>query len=457
MKNICILFIAAIVCMAVQTAHSLTVHSLNSKILVADISDETEFDVIERGVVWNVVRFSKPSVPVWVSRDYLRIEGNTAVVTANRLNMRLSASIEGKVLGAVDRGYQSLVLESNAGFSLILAPVELRFSIRSTTRDVSPEVRTNKQDLGNSKDGPKWQMQNKASQVVEEPRSVAVRELVDEVEKVAINEGSKASASTEPVFSEERQISSTSLVIESPSEAEQHRLSPGDTISLQVFGESDLSLSHVRIPQSGAVSFPLIGAVEVAGQTTNQVESIVSQKLSQGYIRDPRLSITIDSYRPIFIKGAVQNIGAFPYTEGLTIAKALALAGGAKNSAKKEGVSISRDGSIVSELLSLDSQYRISSGDIISVSEELGGDEGSAFYVYLHGEVNRPGEYLFRRGLTVEKAVVLAGGFTLRASRKKISVSRAVDPESTPEKLKKVPLFLPIEPGDIIDVGASWF
>ena len=182
-----------------------------------------------------------------------------------------------------------------------------------------------------------------------------------------------------------------------------------------------------------------------------------SKKLAQGYIRDPRLSITIDSYRPIFIKGAVQNIGAFPFTEGLTIAKALALAGGAKNSARKEGVSVSRDGLTIVEGLSIDSQYQISSGDIVDVTEELGGDEGSAYYVYLHGEVNRPGEYLFRRGLTVEKAVVLAGGFTLRASRKKVSVSRVVEGESEPQKIKKVPLYLPIEPGDIIDVGASWF
>ena len=134
----------------------------------------------------------------------------------------------------------------------------------------------------------------------------------------------------------------------------------------------------------------------------------------------------------------------------------IALAGGTKASVKKNGVSISRNGTTIEDGLSIESQYPISSGDIINVEEEFGVSEESAFYVYLHGEVKRPGEYQFRRGLTVEKAVVLAGGFTLRASRKKITVSRIVNDEEAPIKLKKAKLYLPVHPGDVIDVGASW-
>ena len=143
----------------------------------------------------------------------------------------------------------------------------------------------------------------------------------------------------------------------------------------------------------------------------------------------------------------------------MTIAKAIALAGGSKNSANKNGVSILRDGNVILDSLSIDSQVEVSSGDVISVSEEFGVSEDQATYVYLHGEVASPGEYLYRRGLTVEKAVVLAGGFTLRASRKKVSVTRYINKEEgeEPERLKKVRLYTPVQPGDIIDVGASWF
>ena len=77
----------------------------------------------------------------------------------------------------------------------------------------------------------------------------------------------------------------------------------------------------------------------------------------------------------------------------------------------------------------------------------------------MHGEVASPGEYKFRSGLTVEKAIVLAGGFTIRGSRKKISVTR-YDGKGTneePEKVKKVKLYTEIKPGDVINVGATWF
>lgn len=238
-----------------------------------------------------------------------------------------------------------------------------------------------------------------------------------------------------------------------------HIIAAGDAISLLVFGEGDLSIENVRVPQGGQVSLPLIGAVTVAGKTTSEVERDVYKLLSQGYVRNPRLSVSIFSYRPIFIRGAVKQTGSFPFTEGLTIAKAIALAGGSKNSANKQGVSILRDGNVVLDSLAIDSQVNVSSGDVISIAEEFGVSEDQATYVYLHGEVVSPGEYLFRRGLTVEKAVVLAGGFTLRASRKKVSVTRYSNkPEGQkPDKLKKVKLYTPVQPGDIIDVGASWF
>ena len=57
------------------------------------------------------------------------------------------------------------------------------------------------------------------------------------------------------------------------------------------------------------------------------------------------------------------------------------------------------------------------------------------------------------------EAIVLAGGFTIRSSKKKISVTRYADitADQEPEKLVKVRLFTLIKPGDIISVGASWF
>jgi len=228
---------------------------------------------------------------------------------------------------------------------------------------------------------------------------------------------------------------------------------------LQVFGEPDLSIENLRVPESGRVSLPLIGSVAVGGQTTKQVEDEIRGILASGYVNNPRLSVSIFSYRPIFIRGAVDSTGAFPFSEGLSIAKVIALAGGGKKSAKQNGVSILRDGVIVKEGLSLDSQYIVASGDVITVGEEIGVSEDESLFIYLHGEVVNPGEYRYRRGLTVEKAIVLAGGFTLRASRKKVKITRYIDVEDNaePVKLKNVELYTTVMPGDIISVKASLF
>ncbi|NND81200.1 MAG: hypothetical protein HKN50_02095 [Gammaproteobacteria bacterium] len=374
-----------------------SVYSSSSKQKIADIAlSSTLEDLISESKVvgdWRLVRFLKPVVPLWVSADYMQREGKVARVNASRLNARIAPNLGARVIGRLLAGTSVDIIGEENGFLKFLAPGEWQFALRV--------------------DAEKAVLQSITSNQIA-PSQITVADVTE------------------------------------------HRLAPGDTISLKVFGESELSAAAVRIPASGRVSFPLIGSTQVAGLSVKQVEQAVATKLAQGYVRNPKLSVTIDAYRPIFIRGAVVETGAFPFTEGLTIAKAIALAGGAKNSAKPDGITITRDGAIVQSGLSSDSDYEVASGDVITLVEEFGVSEASTSYIYLHGEVKNPGEYEYRRGLTVEKAVVLAGGFTLRASKRKISVARTVDGQEQPERLKKVKLHLAVQPGDIIRVGASW-
>jgi len=294
----------------------------------------------------------------------------------------------------------------------------------------------------------------------EEKKSETERQLIQieprQKVQVATNNVSSQHSFNKTVITKEAR---ETLNFRTVDDAQSHLLAPGDSISLFVFGETDLSRDNVRIPESGNVSLPLIGEVSVSGKTTKQVEVEIKRILASGYVNNPRLSVSIFSYRPIFIRGAVQSTGAFPYSQGLSISKALALAGGALNSAKPQGVSISRNGNIIESGLSLDSQYKISSGDVISIEEEQGVREDENLFIYLHGEVSNPGEYRYRKGLTVEKAIVLSGGFTIRASRKKVSITRyaGVEENQEPLKLKKVKLYTTIMPGDVINVRASLF
>ena len=416
------------------TPPAINVYSVNNKSFIARVTPTDGWQQISSEGAWKIVKFNRPTVPVWVSADYVDVRDDNAVVRVTRLNARTQASLKSSVINKLPMGYVAKVQARRNGYMQIAAPVEWTFAI-------SPPVLASKPAANPGK--PEWNLQqandSKAPDASQSPEATPTDTLP--VENVLV-----APSSSAPV------VKGLPLAAE-----KLHTISPGDTISLMVFGESDLSISNVRVPQSGAVSFPLIGTTDVAGKTTQQVEDIVRAALAGGYINNPKLSVTIDSYRPIFIRGAVQSTGAFPYTEGLTVAQALAVAGGTKNSAQNDGVSILRNGKTVQQGLTVDSQARIYSGDIITIAEEVGVSDEASFYVYLHGEVKSPGEYLFRRGLTVEKAIVLAGGFSLRASKKRISVSRMVEGELKPEKLRKVKLYLAVEPGDIIDVGASFF
>lgn len=72
---------------------------------------------------------------------------------------------------------------------------------------------------------------------------------------------------------------------------------------------------------------------------------------------------------------------------------------------------------------------------------------------FVHGAVESPGGYNYQNGLNIEKAIVLAGGFTERASKKKITLVQ----ESNPEESLQVGLKHAVRPGDVITVGESFF
>jgi polysaccharide export outer membrane protein len=428
-----------------------SVFDVSGRNKIADVPFDSQFKVVKSSGSWRIVEFNRPTVPGWVSSDYVGVANGRATVTANRLNMRIEPSIGSPVLVQLIRGYDSVISGRKNGFIRMMAPSAFRVALfsGSDSEQIAIAVKDSKwnTDQATVSDGVSAGTTASAGTTGLVPSNLESPSL----------EPSK-NAAPRAIVSKPK--NTTGNVAATVNQSERlHVIAPGDSVSLLVFGASDLCSENVIVPQSGRVSFPLIGSIVVAGRTTPQVEQSVAELLAQGYVKNPRISVTMFSYRPIFIRGAVQQTGSFPFSEGLTVGKAIALAGGTKNSAKPNGVSILREGDVIEQALSIDSQAEVQSGDVISIEEELGVQEDNATYIYLHGEVASPGEYKFRRGLTVEKAIVLAGGFTLRGARNKISVTRYadIDTDQEPDKLKKVKLYTPIKPGDIINVGASWF
>lgn len=121
-----------------------------------------------------------------------------------------------------------------------------------------------------------------------------------------------------------------------------YRLGAGDRIRVTVFEQDGLTNTY-SVDQSGYFAFPLIGAVPARGHTVQQIEASIAERLRQGYLREPDVSVEIDRYRPVFVMGEVGAAGQYSYVPGLTVQKAVAVAGGFSPRANQGSVDITRD------------------------------------------------------------------------------------------------------------------
>jgi polysaccharide export outer membrane protein len=148
----------------------------------------------------------------------------------------------------------------------------------------------------------------------------------------------------------------------------EYRLGSGDKIRLIVFGESDLS-GEFTISGDGMVSLPLIKEVRAAGLTATQLQANVEGAFKEGYLRDPRVSIEVLSFRPFYILGEVNRPGEYPYSNGITVVNAVALASGYTYRANQKKVFIRHAGAMAEEEIPLTSTTMVAPGDTVRIAE----------------------------------------------------------------------------------------
>jgi protein involved in polysaccharide export with SLBB domain len=235
------------------------------------------------------------------------------------------------------------------------------------------------------------------------------------------------------------------LAVEKPAHHDTYRIGPNDVIRIQVFGEEDLSMER-KVGGDGKLEYPLLGAVPTEGKTIEELQRYLTTQLASGYLRHPKVSVTIVRHRNFYVSGEVKTPGGLPYEEGLTLQQAIALSGGLTEKADKAGVRVKRVKGQIAETLALEPDALIMPDDVIMVAP--------ARKFYVNGEVRKPGDYSFEKGLTVHKAVTMAGGFTEKASKGSTKVLRSVDGQ---EKTFEITLDSPIQPEDIIVVPQRFF
>jgi len=122
-----------------------------------------------------------------------------------------------------------------------------------------------------------------------------------------------------------------------------YKLASGDVISINVFGETDLSFEELRLTDAGTFSYPFIGEVQGKGKTAAEIEHLLIEKLKGDYLVDPRVSVSVLKYREFFISGEVKTPGGYAFQPGLTLRRAVALAGGLTERASEQRITIIRD------------------------------------------------------------------------------------------------------------------
>ncbi|MCP5405881.1 MAG: polysaccharide export protein [Pseudomonadaceae bacterium] len=149
-----------------------------------------------------------------------------------------------------------------------------------------------------------------------------------------------------------------------------YTLGAGDKVKMTVFGEDDLS-GEFEVDGTGMLALPLIGELHVGGMTPRGAEQAIADRLSQGYLVNPRVNLEVMNFRPFFILGEVNKPGSYPYVNDMTVISAVALAGGYTARAATGHVFVKRAADAARREVELPEDAKIFPGDIIRVDERF--------------------------------------------------------------------------------------
>lgn len=146
------------------------------------------------------------------------------------------------------------------------------------------------------------------------------------------------------------------------------RLAAGDKVRVTVFGEDKLS-GEYQVDTGGYVSLPLAGSLKAAGMTAPELERALEAKFKGTYLRSPRVTVEVLTFRPFYVLGEVTKPGEYPFRPGLNVLSAIAIAGGATYRASTSKVTIQRSGTTELQEFPQSPTVRVNPGDLIRVPE----------------------------------------------------------------------------------------
>jgi len=147
-----------------------------------------------------------------------------------------------------------------------------------------------------------------------------------------------------------------------------YRLGAGDQVKVTVFGEPDLG-GTFAVTGEGKVSVPLVGDVQAAGLSAPELQASLEAVYRQGYLKDPKVNVEVLKFRPFYILGEVKLPGEYPYDNGMTVVKAVAMAQGFTYRADQKRVFIKHLNGFGEQQVPLTSNQAVEPGDTIRIAE----------------------------------------------------------------------------------------
>lgn len=196
----------------------------------------------------------------------------------------------------------------------------------------------------------------------------------------------------------------------------EYALGPGDTVRVQLTGSTKGTYNLV-VNRSGAINFPEIGPVNVAGMSFPQVRDLIEERVAAQLI-GTQVSVTMGELRSIrvFVLGDAQQPGSYTVSALSTITNALFVSGGVKKTGSLRNIELKRNGQTVSRLDLYDvllrgdtsGDARLLAGDVVFINP-VGATAGVA------GEIKRPAQYELRGEVSARQLIELAGGLNASA------------------------------------------
>lgn len=254
----------------------------------------------------------------------------------------------------------------------------------------------------------------------------------------------------------------TSIARVAAQSAGDYTIGAQDVLTIQVFDQPDLGGKYA-VESDGTFSFPLIGRVKAAGMTLRNFENELKKKLSDGYFKNPQVTVAVEQYRSqrVFVNGEVRMPGPVALTGGMTLIEALSRAGSTLPSASGE-VAVVRPPAPGQRSGEPAEIFRASIRDLESgaLKKNIDLQDGDQIYVpraetvYVFGQVKNPSAYAIQKETTVLQALSLAGGVTENGAMNRIKIIRV---ENGEKKEVKVKLTDVVRPGDTIIVPERYF